>query len=319
MDIDNFKKVLDHILEEYSDLDNYKPKIEKKFVASDGREYNTYLLSTTYPNFSKLVAKGVVNTSIDLNKERIFTKILADNKVNVPKLFYKNKVPSKYLLLEYIEGKGLEDILLKNSSRFAKIFEKLGTLIGKMHTTKVNGFGEFLEGKSISWYEYINEKFTERLGFSKKKNYINIVNYATNLWNDVQELIKLEGNNIPIVNHRDLYLDNFILKPNGELYVLDFGLLRGGRPFFDLGKFYLLILMEFPQYDKHFVRGYKKYIKLDENSPILLKFYIILEILGMMPFFNSIGNEKMLSKVLEDFDGLSSNKGVLNDLINNFK
>lgn len=210
MDVDNFKKFLDHILEEYPDLANFKPKIEKKFVASDGREYNTYLLSTTYPNFSKLVAKGVVNTSIDLNKERIFTKILADNKVNVPKLFYENKVPSKYLLLEYIEGEGLEDIL-------------------------------------------------------------------------------------------------------------DFGLLRGGRPFFDLGKFYLLILMEFPQYDRHFVRGYKKYIKLDENSPILLKFYIILEILGMMPFFNSIGNEKMLDKVLEGFNGLSSNKGVLNDLINNFK
>jgi tRNA A-37 threonylcarbamoyl transferase component Bud32 len=319
MNVDNFKKVLDHILEEYPDLVNFKPKIEKKFVASDGREYNTYLLSTTYPNFSKLVAKGVVNTSIDLNKERIFTKILADNKVNVPKLFYVNKVPSKYLLLEYIEGEGLEDILLRDTSQSAQIFEKLGSLIGKMHTTKVDGFGDFLEGKSSSWYEYVNEKFTERLGFSKKKNYINIVNYATNLWNDVQELIKLEGKNNPIVNHRDLYLDNFILKPNGDLYVLDFGLLRGGRPFFDLGKFYLLILIKFPQYSSYFVKGYKRFIKLDKDSSILLKFYIVLEILGMMPFFNSIGNEKMLGKVLEDFDGLSSNKGVLNDLIINFK
>src|SRR5437016_4815045 len=104
--------VLNQIISDYPDLKKYNPTVEKQFIASDGREYNTYLISSSHPNFSKLVAKGIVNSSIDLNKEKIFTGILSQNNINVPRLFDKNIVSFKYLLIEYIEGERLDDFLL---------------------------------------------------------------------------------------------------------------------------------------------------------------------------------------------------------------
>jgi Ser/Thr protein kinase RdoA (MazF antagonist) len=281
-------KVLNIILAEYPNLTSKGVSITKQFISPTGREYNTYLLES---NDSKFVAKGVTGQTASvssLQTEWQALKILEGK--NVSRLLFKDHQPKDYLLIEFIEGDSATDLLSTNKDP-QKVFSLIGEALGQIHSVHVKNFGSLINPQSIIWSEYVTSKFSERLAGVKKILDADMYDRTLNLFHSLESFFKEEDSQPPVINHRDIYLENFIVtKDLSRAILIDFAMAIGGRPLFDVAKLFTTELIKKPEFKDVFLKAYQKYIPRDKDFVEKLTLYTILECVGFIGFNDKINN-----------------------------
>jgi len=224
-------------------------------------------------------------------------------------------------LISYIEGVSPNDVLIKVCHNEASnIFNSIGRTLRKVHTIKLKSFGNPLTNEKIDYHEYLKGKLSSRLNSSKK--YLSNIEYDSilSMLNKCDPIVENECSKSPVITHRDVYADNFIIEnKTANAYIIDFAMAEGGSPFYDLGKLYISDIYRFPQFHSSFIRGYfdEKIIPRKERSLIL--YSIILELTGQLGWYGSIKNKKYLEKSLQKIKEISRNEGILWELLFNKK
>lgn len=276
------KIVLEAILLEYSILQDAELTILKQFISPTERAYNTFLVGTKDKIF---VAKGITGQTAsvsNLETEWEALKILDDK--NVPKLIFPNHKPIQYLLIEYIEGDSAADLLTENNNP-NKIFSLIGNALGAIHGTRVDHFGSLIDSHPIFWNEYVRERFSERIHGIKQIIDKQLFDKTLEKFHSLEHVLEGEDKRPPAIIHRDAYSENFIIsKDFSRAILIDFAMAIGGRPLFDVAKFYTTELSNKPEYRDDFLDAYQKHIPRDNNFVDELTLYIILECVGFIGF-----------------------------------
>jgi len=302
----NYPEVIKTLIAEYPFLRDANLIIIKQFFSESSRQYNTYLVKSRAPGFQQFVAKGIVLPKYSLINEWLVLKLLNQQQFACPKLLIPNHKPKKYILLEYISGQEASKLLLKIVNP-KTIFKQIGELTGKFHTISAPWFGELAQDNNTDWADFLRTNTRERL-----KGASQIISASTHrktkkLLESFDDLIIDEGKLPPILIHRDIYSDNFIVeKTTQQMYLIDFGMAIGGRPFYDLAKFYIFDLYRFPKCANDFLSGYTKYIQLPPDFDMRLKLYLLRELLGCINFFRSTNKTNYLqltTKLLKELVG----------------
>jgi len=134
--------------------------------------------------------------------------------------------------------------------------------------------------------------------------------------NDKKHILDAESEGRPMLVHHDIYLENFLRNSRtGELILIDYGLVFGGRPLFDLAKFYIWDLSKYPHQKETFLAAYSKYVSLPANFNDVMTLYIIREACGMVNFFNKIKDYKTRDEAIDVLNNLVHDKGVISVLL----
>lgn len=304
----------EQILNEYPYLIEENVQIVKQFTSSDGRVSNAFLVTTKKKGFEKFVAKSFVHNPESLEREYIVLKMLEENNFQAPRLLLYKHQPKHFLLLEYIEGVPASD-LVKNADEIERIIKEIGISVGKLNSIKVEHFGNLLNPTQISWKEFQLEKL-----FAKKDLVLSILagelyKKVEKVINDKMYILDEESKKEAVLIHHDIYLDNFIVKSDGSLILIDYGITFGGRPLFDLAKFFIWDLSKYSDQKSNFLSAYSKYISLPDNFTDVMSFYIIRECFGMIDFFTKINDIKMRNIAIETLEDLVSGEGVISKLL----
>jgi tRNA A-37 threonylcarbamoyl transferase component Bud32 len=304
----NYAEVKKALIAEYPFLQDANLVITKQFFSESSRQYNTYLVKSRAPGFEQFVAKGIVLPKYSLTNEWLVLKLLNQQQFACPKLLIPTHKPNKFILIEHISGQKASQLLLEIANP-KNIFKQIGELTGKFHTIKAPWFGELTKNSNVDWAEYLRRNTRERLERTSQMISAPTHKKTKKLLESFDDLIIDEGELSPVLIHRDIYSDNFIIeKTTQQMYLIDFGMAIGGRPFYDLAKFYIFDLYRFPKYEDDFLSGYQKHIVLPNNFKYLFKLYLLRELLGCINFFHSIGKTNYLQLTTKLLDKLVSEK-----------
>lgn len=228
-----------------------------------------------------------IDQSLDLQTELFATKRANELHIFAPKLiadgFVDDKYRFAYMITEYIKGAELEKAI-KTMSETEKInvARKLRNITDKMNTPcdPFNGIDVLNDkGRYRRWDKYSNEFKAERLVYIKSYDYGEFV-----------------------FVHGDLCLDNMILTPHGELYIIDFA------DAVLAPKIYEHALMPYSfEFDPSLIRGYfedyskNRLIEMFFNGLLIHDFGgdIVKDVIGKPDEFNNLDelkrkfNEKM--------------------------
>lgn len=311
--INDNQEVLKAILLEYPTLQVNGLSILKQFFSPTERAYNTFLVGTKDKIF---VAKGVTGqtasiSSLDTEWEAL--KILDDK--DVPKLIFPNHKPIQYLLIEYIEGDNAADLLVENNNP-DKIFSLIGSALGQIHSIHVNYFGTLINSHPVVWSDYIKSKFSERINGIEGIIDKELSEKTQKLFRSLEHVLEYESKESPVIIHRDAYSENFIIaKDFNRAILIDFAMAIGGRPLFDVAKFFTTELFERPNYKGNFLNTYQKYIPRGKNFSEELTLYIILEAVGFIGFNNAIKNISGKDSGIEILNQTVGGYGVMKSLL----
>jgi len=303
------------IAHEYPFLKNSTLGIEKQFYSESSRQYHTYLVKSNYPRFEKFVAKGTLNPKYTLENEWQVLKQLNKASFPCPKLLLPEHQPQDFLLLKFIEGIKASEKLLKNED-IAQVFAQIGNLTGWLHTIKAKGYGDLTKTEKVDWANYSQTNITKRLNGARKIISEDLFVQSSELIKSLHDLLIEESRLPPVLIHRDIYCDNFIVEnETNQYYLIDYGMAIGGRPFYDLAKFYIFDLYRFPDQVNSFLQGYNQHINLPENFEELLKLYLVRELLGCINFFHSIKKQNYLELMIQILGELVNETGTITKLI----
>ncbi len=309
MVFDDAKKLL---IQEYPDYISQDIKVLKQFASSDGRVFNTFLIEDKEIRF---IAKGIVYDTYSLEGEWNILRLVSGKDLPSPKLLFPDHLPHNFLLLEYIDGKNASESS-SNSQDNKEIFKKVGATTGRLHSIPVESFGDLLHPAKIIWCDYLRDKIDERLLGTKTIVGDDFYKKLVGLRDQLEPILQSESSTKPRLIHRDIYLDNFIISDQtNEAVLIDYAMGIGGRPFYDLGKFYILELYRSPQNKADFLEGYSEYIDLPSDFSDRMRLYIFKEALGMVHFFNKVGQKKAEIHAINVLDELVNETGVIKDLI----
>lgn len=309
------KKAEKLILLEYPFLEKSSLSIKKQYRSANGRVYNTFLVESSKEGFEKFVAKAVFAKQNGLELEWTVLKFLQREKGGVPKLLIPEHKPERVMLLEYIGGQNASDTVVDDTSS-SKVFELVGSAVGKLHSTKISNFGDLLNPRKTYWSEYIKKQIRERLSGTKALIPDFLYIKAEELVNSLDKTIELESKGKPVLVHRDIYFDNFIIGEDfNQAFLIDYGMAIGGRPFYDLGKFYILELYKRPNQKNNFLEAYSKHVSLPSDFNKIMKLYILNEALGMINFFYKINDNNAKKHAVQVLKELTEDKGVIAQLL----
>lgn len=306
------RQAIDILLEEYPQLKDRGLMVLKQFKSLDGREYNTFLIETTE---GKYVAKGNVYDVANLSLEKYFLDILQNSQCS-PSLIFPEITPKTFLIMSYIDGSDANSLLQSSSVEKQKeIFTSIGKTLKKVHSVNVKCFGNPLKKDSEDYFKDLQDKLTGRLSFAKKHLSGTESQLLESLLADCKEVVKKDCTNKPVITHRDIYVDNFIIQKSTEKAVLiDFAMARGGRPFYDLGKFYIADISRYPECHESFLEGYGESLQSNEYNSLVV-FSVILELTGQLGWFKSINDKIHFERSLKFLKEISKKEGVLWELL----
>ncbi|MCL1795159.1 MAG: aminoglycoside phosphotransferase family protein [Oscillospiraceae bacterium] len=194
-----FAPLVEHILRKenlpVAKIENLTPGTNAVFKVGD------YVVKIFAP------AESGIDQTLDLQTELFSTRRANEIGVSAPKLIADGFAPDKYrfgyMITEYINGVELEKAV-KTMSDEEKILigQKLRKICDKMNTPcePFNGIDIINDkGRYRRWDNYPERFKTERLEYIKTHDF---------------------GQNVFV--HGDLCLDNILLSPEGELFIIDF-------------------------------------------------------------------------------------------------
>lgn len=309
------KEAKEKIAEEYPSLLNDNIEIIKQFVSPDGRVSNVFLVKSSKIGFERFIAKSFVHDQKSLEKEWVILKLLHDENANAPRLLIPNQKPVSFILLNYIEGVIATDALAQGFDE-VDLFRKMGETAGRVNSIKLNTVGDILNPTNISWKDYFLERLSNGIPTVKSLFDDNLFDALLKEIENLKLVLDEESKKPPRLVHHDIYLDNFILdKRSNELILIDYGIVFGGSPLFDLGKFYIWTLTKYPDQKNNFLDNYSKYVDLPENLNEVLKLYTIKELFGMIDFFKKIGDERMKTESLSTLREYIEGYGIISQLL----
>ena len=194
-----FTPLVEHIFHKESlplaKIENLTPGTNAVFKAGE------YVIKIFAPNESG------IDQSLDLATELFATARANNLGVSAPKLiahgFIEDKYRFAYMITEYIHGAELvEAVKTMTDSEKTDIARKLRAIADKMNTPcePFNGVDIINDkGRYRRWDRYPEQFKAERLAYIKSRDY---------------------GEKVFV--HGDLCLDNILLTPQGELYIIDF-------------------------------------------------------------------------------------------------
>lgn len=311
----NKEQALGLVVQEYPILGNRNTRIEKQFISTDGRISNTFLVETDNPEFKKFVAKSFVHHPESLRKEWVVLKLLRKKNGHAPQLLVPDHEPQNFLLMEYVEGIPASEALKQGHNR-NDIFRKVGQATGIANSVELEKFGDILHPSDLSWKDYQMERLNNALPLVES-----LVDQE--LFGKIQEAIEKtkyildgESKGKPALVHHDIYLENFILnQKTGEMVLIDYGIAFGGRPLFDLAKFYIWDLSKYPEQRENFLQGYSQFVNLPSNFNEVMKFYIVRECFGMIDFFHGTKDFKTRDDAINTLRDLVGNEGAISKLL----
>ena len=304
---------------EYSELAHRELEIVQRLDAGGGRLSNAFLVRAKPDNGSpgKLVAKfsaPTTDSSKGLIAEWKAIKIVnVCGSVPCPKLTVGAHEPIEFLLLDYLEGLDAQTCIDQGDS-VASIFESIGRTLSKLHDTPAPHFGD-LTGAAVDWPSLISTRIQPKL-----EALIGILdtNLHFSLTAKLEELLPSINSEAtkPAMIHRNIYLSNFVIDSNlNQASIIDFGMACGGRPFYDLAKFYILDLYRYPEARESFLNSYFSTQTPPSNFQQLLTLYLYVELLGMIRFFNAVGQHAALKHAVTALEELTDGHGTIVDLI----
>lgn len=294
---------LEVLLQEYPFLQKQSTRIKKQFVFSDGRTSNTFLVESNKSGFEKYIAKSFVHHSNSLIKEWTLLQLLHKKHAKAPRLLVPDHKPVSFLLMEYIDGVSARDALAAGKDE-REIFHKLGETTGQINSIELENFGDIFNPDTDSWKDSQLEKLENAWPLVRSLLEKDISDGVRNLIEEKKYILDEESKGPPQLVHHDIYLDNFLLTQKNELILIDYGIAFGGRPLFDLAKFFIWDLSLYPDQKEVFLDMYKKYVPLPSNFSDVMTFYVIRECFGMIDFFHKINDKKardLALSVLRDF------------------
>jgi fructosamine-3-kinase len=170
--------------------------------------------------------------------------------------------------------------------------------------------------EEVNWGMYLEQKLLERVNGCKNLLNLEIYDKAKNLIEELKPIIEIEAQGQPVLIHRDIYLENFIMCPaTNQAVLIDYAMVKGGRPFYDLAKFYILDLYNHPEQRDNFLKGYQKYVPIPSDFNERMRLYLLKESLGMIHFFHSIDKPQYRNHAIKCLEELINKQGVIGHLI----
>jgi len=310
-----FESIEASLRTEYPSLIACEIRVDMRLPAGPDRLSNAYLVASNgsvgIPE--RFIAKrghSASGTSGDILPEWRATRLAREHGVPVPCVLLPHQPPSEYLLLELLEGKNAQ-IALDDGASPEELFRWIGKTMNLLHRVPETGFGE----SSGSWSEWIHGRFLPKLPAMRT---ILGADRAAEFQCRFAELtfsLTCESDQ-PRLIHRDIYLSNFIVDPaDSGAAIIDFGMACGGRPLYDLAKFYILDLYQYPEARDAFLGAYYFDSRRPPFFPRLMRLYLYVELSGMIRFFEAVGQTQALTHAKRVLDELLDNQGQMVDLI----
>ncbi|MDD3661584.1 MAG: aminoglycoside phosphotransferase family protein [Candidatus Dojkabacteria bacterium] len=307
----SFGDVVQKLQEDYADLQKYDLTVQKQFVSKTGRKYNTFLVDAPDSPYGIFVAKSFWHENQNLDDEVRIMNFLSDKEVFVPKLLFPYKAGNTFIVMEYIKGTDAAE-LLQNPEHALNAFRSIGTSLSKVYEVSVPAFNKFWENDPTVWSEYVQEKFDERLTKAIDKD---LWDQIRSIYQKGTEVIAEDAKSGSVLIHRDIYADNFIIEEStGRAILIDFAMARGGRPFYDLAKFYIIDLARHSEGQNAFLEGLNIAERSEANF-YMLRSYILIELLGMINFYMSINQTEPLKHAQTCLRELVTEKGSFHELV----
>jgi aminoglycoside phosphotransferase (APT) family kinase protein len=306
-------EVINTLKSEYPELSSYDLAIRKQFSSTDGRKYRVYLIEAPNSPWKEFIAKSNWNEQHDVADEARILKILSSRNVDAALPIVPYREGSRFILLRYIKGTNAREVL-QDTSRVTEVYANIGTTLKEIYSVPVPGFGKFWRDPAIEWVDYVDEKFNERLTSNIEGG---LHNGIQKIYAESRDDIVKDGNEGPVLIHRDTYTDNFIIEDGtGKAVLIDFAMAVGGRPFFDIAKLYLVDLLKEPEGQGPFLEALS--VKRDEGELNMLRAFIVIELMGMVNFFDSIGDEKMTKFAENTLRDVVEDKGKITEVLGGF-
>jgi aminoglycoside phosphotransferase (APT) family kinase protein len=308
------REVILAIRREYPALRQYHMRVSKQFSSKDGRKYNVFLIEAPDSPWKRFIAKSYWFEGHDLRDEVRMFELLEKKNVSAPRILIPYVEGNTFLVMSFVEGKEARD-LVDDIDRVNDVFQSIGVTLRQIYSVSVPGFGKFWEDSTVGWPEYIDEKFDERLTSLIPEK---LIPGIKEIYKAGKVSIAKDAEQGPVLIHRDIYTDNFIVeKETGRAVLIDFAMAIGGRPFYDLAKFYVIDISRHPEGQKPFLDGLG-ITSRGKKDLEMLRAYTVIELMGMINFFNSIGDERKRQEVEASLFEIVQKEGKFNEIIEDF-
>jgi len=295
---------------EYPTLFSAEIRVEKRLPAGPDRPSNAYLVTSngSHEIPTRFIAKrghSAGGSSNGIAPEWQATKHAAQHGVPTPTVLLSDQAPKEFLLLEFLEGQDAQQAIDKGANP-NDIFRAIAETLAKLHRVPTEG---------ANWPDSIRTRFQSKmpametiLGKEMAAHYLaHFTEAATALEEEPDE---------PKLIHRDVYLSNFMVtRPEPGAAIIDFGMACGGRPLYDLAKFYILDLYRYPEARDAFLGGYFSASTRPPAFSGLMRLYLYVELSGMIRFFEAIGQTQALQHATTVLGELLSDRGRMVDLL----
>ncbi len=270
-----------------------------------------------------------------LKKEVRVNQIIQKLGIPVPRIILhdetKETVPYEFVIMSKLEGEDLDKIWENLSIKEQlEIIEKIGEILGRIHTIKFDRFGMLLpegiddEGSfslkgnkqkinSSPSVFHILSMALDDLGRFASYNNIN-PEFSSHIANFIIKNKKLaESNEEPCLIHGDFYKSNFKVKKIKNKWfitgLLDFEYAASEIKEYDFIKLDREGFLEPGKIRQALLKGYQKFQKVDEGFDKKVKYFRYGRDVGFAQVLLKIGRIKLVTEVLENLKQKTSFKG----------
>ncbi|MBU0898784.1 MAG: aminoglycoside phosphotransferase family protein [Nanoarchaeota archaeon] len=252
-------------------------------VNSRGSDQTVYIVTAKNSNY---VIKFPKNDTLLFRQGFAYDNL--HNIIPMPKILATGE---DYLVESFIEGDDLDSIQ-STPSESENIYFELGSILKKIHSKKMEGFGIVLpegRGKYKNMREFVNSWFTKKIN--------DLENTGLLLNNQIGEVRRLLNSNYldsdtSVLLHNDFNDPNIRVKNGKVTGIIDFGDLYAGPPSYDLVG---LLLSHYSDGKfEHFLDGYGRDIDSDE-----IDFFSKLNLTWIIPYHHNLDNNEKTNKYLE--------------------
>lgn len=231
------------------------------------------------------------NSPLDGKLEWIEDQLSSHHIPHAKMLYYSRKptfFPYGFMVSEFLAGTDGKKAIMDGDISFEEFFDKLAPLLQKVHSIPTVGFGEIRDGRG-EYDTYYDSKRGLYESLRSKLQPLNDVDETTHeqVLAYVQKLQKHSGMFESVLLHGDPPPGNSILKPNGELILIDWDNAKCGSWIDEYvglvtrGAFMWEHDLSEKERNKIIQRSFKNHYKgVDFDDPNLIEVMKILEILN---------------------------------------
>ncbi|MDF2606601.1 MAG: hypothetical protein K0S34_796 [Bacillales bacterium] len=271
--------------------------IENVNKITKGYSHDCWIITTTTDKFIFKINKRKLD--IEYFKNEVYAQqLLFEKGIPVPKII--NYCEEDLIIVsEFIDGMDAGECLnLLSENEKECFFFYLGQWVAKMHSIKNDKFTHDILGN-------LKEEAGWVIGYGNKTyNLLDNVRATNTLKEDEIDFVynkclklleETESTIIPAYTHRDLYLNNFIIKDRKFKCLIDFEGARFYDPVIDFVKLEVQVFNEYPSVRYKFYEGYQSILPFDNSIYSRYLSSIGFEMLGFISYFGVLYPDRGLT------------------------